>query len=153
MKAKQQLCTCTTLFCTFLCRQLHDYPDYPWKCLISRFVKDVNKQWQNSFSTWTWIWLIEIQLQGSSLAFEKSKRVGIIKIETEKMWIDFSLRRFRGCRPSWHLLKTPQYLHKTWPMQEWINTCCKLKLVFLDKFSGRQYFEIRWGFYIKVKVS
>ena len=51
-----------------LCRQLHDYP---WKCLISRFVKDVNKQWQNSFSSWTWIWLIEIQLQKSSLAFDK----------------------------------------------------------------------------------
>ena len=36
------------------------------------------------------------------------------------------------------------------------NTCCKLKLVFLEKrlqFSGRQYFEIRWGFYIKLKVS
>ena len=71
MKAKQQLCTCTTLFCTFLCRQLHEYPDYPWKCLISRFVKNVNKQWQNSFSSWTWIWLIEIQLQRSSLAFDK----------------------------------------------------------------------------------
>ena len=24
-KAKRQLCTCITLFCTFLCRQLHDY--------------------------------------------------------------------------------------------------------------------------------
>ena len=31
-KAKQQLCTCITLFCTFLCRQLHDYP---WKCLLN----------------------------------------------------------------------------------------------------------------------
>ena len=37
-----------------------------------------------------------------------------------------------------------------------VNTCCKLKLVFLEKclhFSSRQYFEIRWGFYIKLKVS
>ena len=42
----------------FLCRQLHDYP---WKCRISRFVKDVKKQWQNSFSSWTRIRLIEIQ--------------------------------------------------------------------------------------------
>ena len=37
------------------------------------------------------------------------------------------------------------------------NTCCKLKLVFLEKraslVSGRQYFEIRRGFYLKVKVS
>ena len=37
-----------------------------------------------------------------------------------------------------------------------VNTCCKLKLVFLEErllFLGRQYFEIRWGFYIKLKVS
>ena len=57
-----------TLFCTFLCRHC---TTTTWKCLISRFVKDVNKQWQNSFSSWTWIWLIEIQLQKSSLAFDK----------------------------------------------------------------------------------
>ena len=37
----------------------------------SCFVKDVIEQWQNSFSSWTWIWLIEIQLQKSSLAFDK----------------------------------------------------------------------------------
>ena len=67
-KAKQQLCACITLRCTFLCRQLHDYPR---KYLISCFVKDVNKQWQNSFSSWTWIWLIKIQLQKSSHAFDK----------------------------------------------------------------------------------
>ena len=54
------------IFCFW--RQL---PDYPWKCLISRFVMDVNKQWQNSFSSWTWIWFIEIQLQKCSLAFDK----------------------------------------------------------------------------------
>ena len=53
-------------FFTFLRRRLHDYP---WKCLISCFVKDVNKQWQNSFFSCTWIWLIEIQLQKSSLAW------------------------------------------------------------------------------------
>ena len=32
-----------------------------------------------------------------------------------------------------------------------VNTCGNLKLVFLEKglyFSGRQYFEIRWGFYV-----
>ena len=41
----------------------------------SCFVKDVNKQWQNSFSSWTWIWLIEIQLQKSSLAFDKASEL------------------------------------------------------------------------------
>ena len=37
----------------------------------------------------------------------QSKRVGIITIETEKMWIPFSMRCFCSCQPSWYLLKTP----------------------------------------------
>ena len=46
-KAKQQLCTCIALFCTFLCRHC---TTATWEYLISRFVKDVNKQWQNFLS-------------------------------------------------------------------------------------------------------
>ena len=38
-KAKQQLCTFITLFCTFLCRQC---TTTTWKCLISRFVENMN---------------------------------------------------------------------------------------------------------------
>ena len=55
---------------TFLCRHCRTTT---WKCLVSRFVKDVNKQWVTkfSFSLWTWIWLIEIQLWKSALAFNK----------------------------------------------------------------------------------
>ena len=45
--AKQQLCTCITLFCTFLCRQC---TTMAWKCLISRFVKVMNRRQQLSFS-------------------------------------------------------------------------------------------------------
>ena len=37
--AKQQLCTCIMLFCTFLCRQC---TTTTWNCLISRFSEDVN---------------------------------------------------------------------------------------------------------------
>ena len=36
-QAKQQLCTCITLFCTFLCRRC---TTTSWNCLISRFVED-----------------------------------------------------------------------------------------------------------------
>ena len=49
----------------------------------------------------------------------QSKWVGIITIETEKMWIFFTILRFRGRQPSWYLFKIPQYLRKTWPMQAW----------------------------------
>ena len=45
--AKQQLCTCITLFCTFLCRRC---TTTTWKCLISRFVEDVKTKQQLSFS-------------------------------------------------------------------------------------------------------
>ena len=50
----------------------------------------------------------------------QSKRVGIITIETEKMWIPFSMRRFCGCQPSWYLLKFPNIYAS-------VNTCCKQK--------------------------
>ena len=45
--AKQQLCTCITLFCTFLSRRC---TTTTWKCLISRFVEDGNTRQQLSFS-------------------------------------------------------------------------------------------------------
>ena len=45
--AKQQLCTCITLFCTFLCRRC---TTTTWKCLISRFVEDGNTRQRLSFS-------------------------------------------------------------------------------------------------------
>ena len=45
--AKQQLCTCITLFCTFLCRRC---TTTTWMCLISRFVEDVNTRQRLCFS-------------------------------------------------------------------------------------------------------
>ena len=45
--AKQQLCTCITLFFTFLCRHC---ATTTWKCLISRFVEDVNTKQRLCFS-------------------------------------------------------------------------------------------------------
>ena len=43
-KQNKKLCTCITLFCTFL------YRFTPWKCLISRFKENVNKQRRNFIS-------------------------------------------------------------------------------------------------------
>ena len=45
--AKQQLCTCTTSFCSFLCRR---WTATTWNCLISRFVDDVNTRQRPFFS-------------------------------------------------------------------------------------------------------
>ena len=44
---KHKLCTCITLFCTFLCRRC---TNTTWKCLISRFVEDVNTRQRLCFS-------------------------------------------------------------------------------------------------------
>ena len=45
--AKQQLCTCIPLFCTFLCRHC---TTTTWKCLISPFVEHVNTRQRLSSS-------------------------------------------------------------------------------------------------------
>ena len=47
----------------------------PVKMRNFTFFKDVNKQGKNSFSSWTWKWLIEIELQKSSLAFDKESEL------------------------------------------------------------------------------
>ena len=85
----------------------------------------------------------------------QSKRVGIITIETEKMWIFFTILRFRGRQPSWYLFKILQYLRKTWPMQAWTPVVSS-SLYFwkgVVSFRADSILKIRWGFYIKLKVS
>ena len=85
-KAKQQRCTCITLFCTFLCRQ---YTTTTWKCLISRFVIETEKMWihfscdvfmavscrgilNSLIFTKTWSMQAWIPVISSSLCFRKS---------------------------------------------------------------------------------
>ena len=73
------------------------------------------------------------------------------------------MRRFSGCQLSWYLLKIPWLIFTQDVTDASVNTCCKLKLVFLEKRAwhtgiffgkaGRQYFKIIWGFCIKLKVS
>ena len=60
-----------------------------------------------------------------------NKRFGIIMIETEKMWIDFSKRRFRGCQPSWYLLQSVKklpniYARRDWCKREYLMYCIVL---------------------------
>ena len=45
--SKTIICTCITLFCTFLCRCC---TTTTWKCLISRFMEEVNKRRRNFLS-------------------------------------------------------------------------------------------------------
>ena len=61
----------------------------------------------------------------------QSKRVGIITIETEKMWLHFSKRRFRGCQPSWPF-KNSLVKDVT---DASVNTCCKLNVFIFGKAS------------------
>ena len=68
----------------------------------------------------------------------QSKRVGIITIETGKMWIHFAMRRFRGCTSAvvQYLLKLPNS-PKTWPMQAWIPFVSSNLYVWKSVFSFR----------------
>ena len=85
----------------------------------------------------------------------QSKRVGIITIETEKkMWIPFSVRRFRGCQPSWYLLKLPNIYARRDPCKrEYLlqaPACIfgKASLIFVQTVFWNQM-----GIYIKLNVS
>ena len=55
-------------FYTFLCRP--DWTTTRWKCLISRFMENANKERRTfSFSSWTWVQFPRNQLQGNSPIF------------------------------------------------------------------------------------
>ena len=62
LSPKQQLCTCITLFCTFLCRRC---TTTPWNLPISRFVEDANAQKRFSFS------FSKIRCQKNLLTFDE----------------------------------------------------------------------------------
>ena len=82
--AKQQLCTCITLFCTFLCRRC---TTTTWNCLISRFVEDWNKRQLLSF-----LFLNFDALSPLEFNFKKVwriKRDGISAIKFEAAQIHF----------------------------------------------------------------
>ena len=87
--AKQQLCTCITLFCTLPCRRC---TTTTWKCLISCFVEDVNTRQRLSFSfAELWYSLLElISSRKKEIAIIwRIERVGISAIMFEVARIHF----------------------------------------------------------------
>ena len=85
-QGKQQLCTCITLFCTFLCRRC---TTTTWKCLISRFVEDGNTGQQLSFS-FLELWYSPSELSSQKIAnIWRIKRDGISAIKFEAARIHF----------------------------------------------------------------
>ena len=84
--AKQQLCTCITLFCTFLSRRC---TTTTWKCLISRFVEDGNTGQQLSFS-FPELWYSPSELNCQKIAnIWRIKRDGKSAIKFEAARIHF----------------------------------------------------------------
>ena len=68
LQAKQQLCTCIKLFCTFLCPFLHDYDVLPNLAFYGGRKQATTKF---NFSFCAWIWSVGIQLQEGSPTFDK----------------------------------------------------------------------------------
>ena len=81
----------------------------------------------------------------------QSKRIGIITIETEKMWIRFSCDVFVavGCRG----LLTSLIFTKAWSMQAWIPVVSSSLYFWKSVFSFRVDSILKWRVYIKLKVS
>ena len=96
----------------------------------SCFVKNVNKQWQNSFSSWTWNSAPE-----EFACIWQSKWVGIITIETEKMWVHSSCDVFVvvSCRGILNSL----IFTKAWSMQAWIPVVSSSLYFWKSVFSFR----------------
>ena len=79
--AKQQLCTCITLFCTFLCRHC---TTTTWKYLISRFFEDVHTRQRLSFSfPEFWHSPLEFNVKKKFASFWRIRRDGISAIKFE----------------------------------------------------------------------
>ena len=125
--ARQQLCTCITLFCTSLGRR---YTTATWECLISRFVEDVNKANKVSFSfPELWYRPLKFTLKKSANIW-RIKRDGISEIKFEVARLHFLSRTFSAVVVA---------LAPYWSRLDCWNT--RLKHLFLE--GSKTYFEIK----------
>ena len=94
--AKQQLCTCIKLLCTFLCRHC---TTTTWKCLISRFVENANTRQQLYFSfAKLWYSLLEFNSRKNCKHLTNWTRWN----KRDKVWSSATVPvkwGFRGCSP------------------------------------------------------
>ena len=117
-------------YTVFLCRHC---TTSTWKCLISRFVKDVNKQWQNFFLFMNLDMVDRNSIPEEVACIWQSKWV---RNNHDRDWKNVSslfMRRFRGCQLSWHL-KLPNAtkgVDKTRNMEH--SGTWKIKVFFLWK--------------------
>ena len=94
--AKQQLYTCITLFCTFLCRH---YTTTTWKCANSRFVEDLNTTGQRLSFSFLELWdsLLELNFRNNCQHLKNWPRWN----KRDKVWRSANSLfnwRFRSCR-------------------------------------------------------
>ena len=91
--AKQQLFTCITLFCTFLCRRC---TSTTWNCLVSLRMKDGSTRQRFSFSFGSQIESFRIQLLKTWPAYDNLEeleweRMNCLKLRKSYFWVKFSL--------------------------------------------------------------
>ena len=82
--AEQQLCTCVTLFCAFLCRR---WTTTTWKCRFSRFLEEVNtkRRFYKSFEK-----IVELNSRKIHQIENLVKRHGIRDVNFKKARIHLS---------------------------------------------------------------
>ena len=117
------ICTCITLSCTFLSRRC---TTTTWKCLISRFVEDVNTRQQLSFS-FPGLWYCPLEFHSKKSCQHLTNYTRWNK--RDKVWSSanfFFQWRFRS-RGRCHCLSSPLLQHKHWTiLLTHLNSVCLL---------------------------
>ena len=132
--SKQLLCTCITLFSTFLWRPLHDYDVKPPN---STFYGGRGHTRTNfPFAIWTWIKPLRIQLKDKSPTFDEFGGSKLMQWSLKRRNFIF-LVMFSLPPPSSSLLKVPNFLPT--PLSERWNRLCFRRLWVL-KSLWRTYY-------------
>ena len=124
--AKQQLCTCITLFCTFLCRHC---TTTMWNVLIPPFLENVNTRPRLSFSfPELWYSLLEFNSRKNCQHLtnwtRRNKRYLVWSSRNSPFKWRFHSRRCRCCLSSLLISWTPPLKNKhlvPCPMQGYFN--------------------------------
>ena len=137
--ARQQLCTCITLFCTFLCRRC---TSTTWKYLNSRFVEDGNTRQQLSFY-FPELWYSPSPSQFNSKGICQHLTNWTRQNKRDEVWSSANFKsRFRSSR-CWRIRTESKssifFLRKSVP-----NVTISTALTLIKKMKNFEVLQVYW---------
>ena len=120
--AKQLLCTCITLFSTFLWRPLHAYDVKPPNATFRGGRGHMKTNFP--FSIWTWIKSLTFQLQEKSPTFAELSGSKIDALKTERTQTHFLVMFSLPSSSSSSMLKVPICTMTSYYDQQNFSVCC-----------------------------